>query len=48
MMSHDWPNGVVEYGNKSNLLRKKQHFAGIYIFSLTVLLYNIMHEFKFG
>nr|XP_002131892.1 lariat debranching enzyme-like [Ciona intestinalis] len=26
MMSHDWPNGVVEHGDKEELLRKKTFF----------------------
>ena len=26
MMSHDWPNGVVNYGDKEKLLKIKRHF----------------------
>ncbi|CAG9127968.1 unnamed protein product [Plutella xylostella] len=26
MLSHDWPNGITDYGNKSALLRKKPFF----------------------
>ena len=28
MMSHDWPSGVVNYGDKEKLLAKKKHFEG--------------------
>lgn len=25
-MSHDWPNGITDFGDKKELLRYKKHF----------------------
>ena len=41
MMSHDWPNGVVEYGDKADLLSKKKHFAGI-AFSVLCVIHGLL------
>ena len=27
MLSHDWPNGITDYGNADQLIRFKRHFA---------------------
>jgi len=48
MMSHDWPNGVVNHGDKEELLRKKWHFEGKPFWYINTLQYICVATFVYS